>query len=323
MKKFLLKLFRFILPILLIAYPLDFFISYNLKKSNASNGELQVWNDIYTGEAGCDVAVYGSSRAALHINPQILEDSLHRRAYNFGFIGYSFWMEYLRHSEFFKYNAKPKQIIVSLDVFSLTNKLNVLYEADQFLPFLLANGDMQSYASKSAGYSVNGYTKFDCYLPLLRYVGKRESLLNSVENMFNPEIEVYKMRKRGFVPRDKDWDDEFDEKLYPRKQIRVTFEPKAVELFEKFINECKNSNIDLIFVYTPEYIERREWVTNRNDVINLYKEFAAKYNLVFLDYSDDEMSYDKKFFFDSFHLNAKGADVFTTKLAAELKELGH
>ena len=301
---------------MVIAYPLDLFISDNLKNSHDDLGEIEVWNDIYQSKADCEIAIYGSSRAAVHINSKILGDSLNKSVYNFGMNGGPFVLQYLRHLEFLKYNAKPKQIILSVDDYTLVYKSAALYNPEQFLPYLLANSDMQKFAS-TTDYADNGYTKFDCYLPLVRYTGKSESLFRSVENMFSPHTR--QRRERGFYALDKEWNDRFSQKI----KYQIAFIPKTVELFEKFINECKNLNIDLILVFTPEYIESQEVVSNRHEIIDLYKNFASKYNLIFLDYSSDELSFSKEFFADSFHLNKKGADIFTAKLAAKLKELGY
>jgi hypothetical protein len=177
MKKFILKTLCFFLPAIILAYPLDFVMSYYLSQSKSYPGEYEVWNDIYNANANCDIAIYGSSRAWVHIDPEILSDSLVNKAYNFGMDGHNFWMQYLRYLEHVKYNKKPSTIILSVDMFSL-QKRNDLFQLDQFLPYMLWNSNIQEYTS-----SYIGYNKFDYYLPLIRYSGKYKALTLIKENI--------------------------------------------------------------------------------------------------------------------------------------------
>ena len=144
----------------------DYFISNNHKKNHKYPGEIEVWNDIYAGNINSEIAIYGSSRAWVHIDPSILEDSLNLKAYNFGIDGHNFWLQYLRHKEYLKYNNAPKIILLSVDVFSLQKRKD-LYELNQFLPFMLWNKNIIKFTS-----SYNGFTYKDYYFPLLRYKGK-------------------------------------------------------------------------------------------------------------------------------------------------------
>lgn len=315
MNKFILRIFWFILPILIIAYPLDLLISHNLKKQNDKEGESEIWNDIYAGRASCDIAVYGSSRASSHINPKILEDSLQKSVYNFGIVAQFFDLQYARHSEFLKYNDKPKIIILSLDTFSLIKRTD-LYMPEQFLPYMLFNERVRK--------QLSGYDEFseaDYYLPLARYAGKTQSLNRTLRNVFKSEEDAHKRKYKGYYGITSEWNDELDRINHIREKHKMFLDPTVVALFERFINECKNSGIDLVFVYTPEYIENRQYIGNRDEIMEIYRQFSIKYDLLFLDYSNDELCFRKENFFDSVHLTGKSVDIFTAKLAADLKKL--
>jgi hypothetical protein len=105
MKKFVLKIFIFLLPILLLPYPIDIIFSKYLSESKYyAKGEVKVWKDIYDGKINSDCVIYGSSRAWRHISPQIIKDSLLVSSYNLGVDGLNFPIQYLRHKELLKYN---------------------------------------------------------------------------------------------------------------------------------------------------------------------------------------------------------------------------
>lgn len=162
MKKFLIKSFWFIFPILVSAYPLDLLISHNLRKTKDNFGDREVWKDIYEGKANCEIAIYGSSRAAVHINSKILENFLHKSAYNFGIGGQNFPLQYFEHNQILKQNIKPQIIILSLDSLTFVEKKSI-FESNQFLPYLLFNEQFRKYFHKYNNFGIS-----DFYLPLNR-----------------------------------------------------------------------------------------------------------------------------------------------------------
>lgn len=314
MKKFLSKTFFFTLPILLLAYPLDYFISKYLSESNYyGKGETKVWKDIYTSNVNTDIAIYGSSRAWIHINPQIIEDSLNLRSYNLGIDGHNFWLQYFRHKELIKHNEKPKYIVLSLDMFTFQKRTD-LYNYEQFLPFILQNKDINEYTS-----SYFGFSYYDKNLPLVRYLYEKDALIASIKSFTN--LENAPARNKGYMGFNLNWNYDFDIAKSKFESYKIELDSSTINLFEQFVNECKIDKIKLILVYSPEYIEGQFFVKNREEVISKFKYFSKKYNLTFIDYSNDEISRQKKYFYNASHLNKKGSTIFTKKLCKDLKVL--
>jgi hypothetical protein len=312
MKQFIIKTFLIALPIIILAFPLDFLFSYYLKKTNRYMGEIEVWDDIYNSKASSGIAVYGSSRAWVQFDPQIIGDSLKRTAYNFGLNGHHFWLQYLRFKETLKYNEKPELIILAVDENSLVNRPD-LFCPDQFLPYMLYNKDIFDFTSSYIGYQHSDY-----YLPLIRYAGKRSALNIIFDNAINGQ-DTNKYRTRGFTSMHAVWNAALD--TVKRNYYKVEPDPASVELFERFIKECRQLKIKLVFVFAPEHIIWQQHVLNHADFINLYAAYAKKYNLNFLNYTDDTICQDRGMFYNSFHLNAEGANIFSKQLAHDLKNL--
>ncbi len=179
MKVFIKQLTIFLLPILVISIPLDVYLSVQLKKSkDYAAGEYSVWNSLFDGKVNSDVVIYGSSRAWVHIDPQMIEDKLNLSAFNLGLDGHNFWLQYLRHKILIEYNPHPKTIILSVDVFSLEKRKD-LFNADQFLPYMLFNNLIKHYVE-----SYQGYSLFDSYLPIVRFHGRRDAIFQAVKNSF-------------------------------------------------------------------------------------------------------------------------------------------
>ena len=122
----------------------DIIYSNTLKKKALFSGEVQEWNHVNKGDIKADLAVFGSSRAMIHINPQILQDSLQMEAYNLGLNGSKFKMQYYRFLKYLQNNPHPKAIVWNLDTFSFSH-INEVFQPNQYVPFMLWNYKLYTY----------------------------------------------------------------------------------------------------------------------------------------------------------------------------------
>ena len=77
---------------------------------------------------------------------------------------------------------------------------------------------------------------------------------------------------------------------------------------EDLVRLCQQRGIQLIFVYSPEYIEMQKLTRNRGEVFDGFRELANRYNFPLWDYSDWKYAGDTTYFQNSQHLNAEGAE---------------
>ena len=313
MKKFIIKMCIFFLPIIVLAFPLDIFISTNLKHSNKfAEKEYPTWNAIFEEKVNSNILIFGSSRAWIHINPTIMSDSLHISTYNLGIDGHNFWLQYLRYQQLLKFDKRPKLIICSLDYFTL-KKNKDLYNSEQFLPYMLWNDDI-----KKATESYNGFSFMDYEVPLIRYYGKHKAVETSIR-FFSGHLNNPITRVKGYQGRDENWNSDFDIAKAVMKSLEVKLDHNTIVLFENFLKECRANNTKLVFVYTPEYIEGQKFVKNRKQIMGIYKKFSKQYNIPFYDFSNAPISYQKKYFYNASHLNKTGSELFTNEFVDTLK----
>ncbi len=313
MKTFIKKILFFLFPIVLLSYFLDVFISNNLKKSNQfAKKEFSTWNAIFEGKINSDFLIYGNSRAWVHFNATMMTDSLFVPTYNLGINGHGFWLQYFRHSLLLIKNPKPKIIIVAIDEFCLEKRKD-LYNSEQFLPYMLWNA-----AIKKTTNSYEGFVSMDFELPLIRYYGKTEALETAFCSFFG-NLNNPVQRVRGYQGQIRIWNKDLKKAKSTIKKYEVKVDLPTLVLFEKFIVECKSQNIKLIFVNAPEYIEGQKFVRNRAEVLAIYTKLSKQYRIPLYDYSNDTISFQKKYFYNSVHMNKTGADLFTTKLIDTIK----
>ncbi len=303
------------MPIFLVSYFIDIFISDNLKKSNIyAQEEYTTWNDLFNGKINSDIVIYGSSRAWTQIDPVMISNSLHIPTYNLGIDGHNFWLQYLRHLFLLKNNQKPKLIVQSLDIYTL-GKRSDLYNPDQFLPYMLWNNEI-----KNATISYNGFNLIDYEIPLIRYFGKSDAILTALNLFIRPQSNKVG-RINGYQAKDLSWNGDFEKAQKAMKFYEVSLDTATINLFERFLKEVEKNNIKIMFVYSPEYIEGQKFVKNRNPIIKLYQEISKKHNIPFYDYSSDSISLNKNYFYNASHLNKTGAELFTKKLIRNIASI--
>lgn len=314
MKIFLRRIALFLLPIVVLLYPIDLLLSYWYKFTHREPGDLEVWNAIYEGTAKCDIAIYGSSRAWVQIDPQILSDSLNASVYNFGMDGQNFLMQYMRHKEFLQYNPFPKHIVLSVDVFSLSKKEGV-YQLKQFLPFVLWNSNMAEVTVHA-----NGFKWIEPILPLVRYSGYRDVFLHAWNNAQGQQSqEAY--RNNGYRGMDRHWTDDFENAKKRQAITQFKMDPNIVRKLDNLIAECAEAGARITFVYCPEHILGQQYVSNREEIIENFRSIAKKNNIQFLDYSDMALCQDTAYFYNASHLNREGSRLFSMQLAHDLRQL--
>lgn len=307
--KYIKYFFILLLGFYLALVCLDISYSNQLKKLPLFSGEVQEWNKIEKGKTNPQLAIFGSSRAFIQINPYILENNLKLKTYNFGLNGSKFKMQFYRFKLYLKNNTKPKIVVWNLDTFSFSH-IDSVFQPNQYAPFILSNFKLYN--------TIKEYkdTHFlDFILPLYRYRDQKywnDQIKRSKKEKLNKQG---CFRNNGFKSYDREWNVNW-KKL---KHKPSNFSQTDYLLLNQLIKLCQKNNIQLIFILSPEYYKGQLYMTNRQQIIRQYKSTISKYNLPFIDYSQDSISNQKKYFYNTTHMNYKGANAFSLKLAKDLK----
>lgn len=294
------------------AYVADTVLSESLKKY--PKGELGIWNKIFAGKVNSEIVIYGASRAAAHFDSRLMEEGLGMTVYNLGIHAHNFWLQYLRHCMLLKYNTKPKVIVLEVGLITI-DKRKDLHDPDQFIPYMLEDSQV-----KYAISSYEGYGYLDFYIPLLRYYGKVELCVQALIQFLLPSYYVSD-RIKGYQGVDLAWNGDWNRAKLTMNGWKGGIDPDTVRLLDSFLEECGALGIQVIFVSSPEFIEAQQYVTNRDQIFSIFKAMSTKYNIPYLDYSKHSISYKTEYFYNSSHMNKKGAELFTKKLILDLKPL--
>lgn len=309
MGKFLIKTSLY----LLIVFSLFTFIFYitNTGLQKSEYGNLKEWKEIISGDINSKILVQGSSRARVQYNTVIIDSLLHTDSYNMGINGSPFDIQYLRFKTYLEKNQTPEIIIQNVDL-DLLNKNSTVFQKYQFLPFL-NNKKFKTLLLENGIIS-----KYDYLFPLFRYYGQPKALQTGFLEYFG--LKHYKsLSSKGFVGVDKQWDGTNFERKKRTGINKWSIDPDLEKVFINFLKECKIKNIRVVLVYAPIYHELQEHTINFKDSELYYKNIAKKNDLLFLNYSNDTISFKKRYFYNATHLNSKGAEIFTKKLTNDIK----
>lgn len=307
MRKFLIKLGITAIALLAIAWGLDQIITQNLRRSDARM--FCTYNAIYSDTLQCDAVVMGSSRGQVQYDVRILDSIVGLNCYNLGVDGKCIDAEVVIYNAYRRHAPKPRLIIQNIDWGTL--QMSNGYEREQYLPYL-DKDDLYEQTSKN-----EGFTWADRWLPLVCYAGYHNVIFEGLglpAKMARPE-NIYK----GFIAVDAQWDGSAFKNI---DTLGFECNPQAVTIFEKYLAQCQKDGIRVVMVYAPFYIGATHKMGSAVDsMFALYQSYADRYGCDILNYIYDSISYDTLNFYNASHLNRRGSELFSTKLAHDLKEI--
>ncbi len=245
----------------------------------------------------------------------------------------------------FNYGSPSESIIQSY------YKLKHILERSGKKPeYLLLQGDISSFGPKIANrYEYNfQWKKYIDYIELARIKQDRDILFKWMEGKFFSYVGNYKdiqlsilyrikMQNiemyRGFRPhRDyRNFADEPDRQKEAWKKATLFlsgesyFDPTIRAYFEMIMQLCQEHGVKVYVIRIPmskEFYEEELKIVPAGQLYREVEEIAQQYPVFsgILDYHD--MFFDHpEYFFDPDHLNVKGSDLFTERLAADLTEI--
>lgn len=292
---------------------LDVIVTKGLRKSNAF--EFNELTMIHNSQIDANLIINGSSKALCQFDPKIIDEMLSVKSYNFGMNGTGLELQNLVYNLYRKYNKKPDYIIQVVSSGTLKETEN-MHEFKRYSPYL--NDSLV----REKALVLNGFNKVDLYIPFIKYSGFSIEIINGIFNFIGIKLPSDKNKKyKGYFSHNAQWNNSFEKfkEKYPNG-LELIIDKELIELLDTSVKKAIQEGTNYIMIYPPTYYEAQLYITNREGIINIYKEIAINNNIIFLDFSSDELTKSKEYFYDSQHLNKKGAELFTKKLSLRIKE---
>lgn len=296
MKKFLIQLFLFLLLFTGIDYALGEVLRYGEAHAIGGKTERNYYINHQTHE---DILFFGSSRSMNHYVPKVFEDSLGMTAYNCGEDETGIVCFYPKLN-LIKQRYTPKVIIYDVYYVDLLDSLR--FQNIDFLKTLKT-----SYGSTAVDSIFNRYEPSSQYKMCSKLFRYNSNFLNILmdnarkTNWFSKGFYLLNTNQMQQEP------------VVDNSHHKYYYDAEKLSLLEKFIVENKDS-IRLYFAISPEYGRTND------EMFQPVKDLCNKYSIPLLNhYCDTMFTRNKELFGNQNHLNQKGATLYSSQLANEIK----
>jgi hypothetical protein len=250
-----------------------------------------------------EIVVLGSSRAHRHYHPGIIKTELGVSCYNAGVPGQGIIFSSLIQQMKLTHEVKPDLIILDLENIALFEFEQHYDRISDFSPYYWEYRDiLKPIIGKNSQF-------IDLQMAF------KSLRLNSTILLFLKHITGRIKDSMGYIPlygkmasyKEKE---EFE---YSDSVLDSGF----MDALEIHITNAKENDVEIIIVCSPLFYKDE----SQNRSLEKIKEITAKHKVRFIDYSIDERFNNKpELFANSYHLNNKGAELFSRVLAERIKK---
>lgn len=256
-------------------------------------------------EINDDVLIMGASVAVNNYDPQIFEDTLGMSCFDCGRQANGIFLMY-SHLSFITRRYSPKLIIYDISPeYDLDLYISPTDSTNRNLEHLLwLRPELHDDAVKAIFRDISMEEYHKMHINTCRYNGLAWRL-------FSDFLFSAPNNDKGHEGLD-------GHSLYDSEyilQIRP-FDPIKLNYWDKFITLCREKGIQMVFVMSP--IHGNSNSHNQRRLL----QFASQYGIPVISHvTDNRFNQRKDIFWNTRHLNSKGAEIYSRQVASEIKQL--
>lgn len=294
MKRFVYKVVIFILGLVVLDWLIGLGGRYLV--NHAKGGDTGL-NTYICRKMTEECLIFGSSRGMHHYDPNIITDSLDMTCWNCSLDGNGIILMYGRY-RLLSERYTPKMIIYDVCTsFDLMPDDNSKY----------LGGLRYFYGEPAVDtifWDVDPKERYKMLSSCYRYNSQWLQLISD-------NIHPLQTDDKGYRPMDKEL--LYEPKVSKSAPEDIQYDSLKLAYLEKLVVACQQRGTKLIFAVSPSYGQTDD------AIYNPLKDICTAYNVPLLNhYCDSNFVFDKSLFYDSWHMNRKGATIYTKKLVEEL-----
>lgn len=298
-KRTVIYLFVFVI----IIYAVREIVYSGVRKNKA--GLYEKLNTMFLKKNAYDVVFLGSSRAETHFDPKIFDSITGAFSYNIGVTGGTPRISYGVLKAYCSKSKSPKHVVFDLDFHFLKKGVDTIRYFSRYFPYL----DNEVLLKEFNGID-DRFISFK-YNPLysLPYSNIR-MLAASLHGWLNRPGKYDSIYYKGYV------NDVFQNpQKIEQKPFYGFIHPRERQYIDSIILFCKQAKIDLVLMTSPMYKGGEVAMLNKQSVVSQLKNIAIINKLEYWDMSKSAYSNRSDYFRDTYHMNGKGARLFTLGFA--------
>ena len=146
------------------------------------------------------------------------------------------------------------------------------------------------------------------------------NIVNQIKSQKNASL--CPKRINGYVEHNISWikkDYVNFKKMIQKNKSKTLFDLKhyseGLNVLSEIIKDCEVNKIRVIFVWSPSFYEQQKYMpNNKKNIDQILKNISKKNNINYFNYSKDSLCQNKKYFYNSAHLNKNGVQLFSKKI---------
>lgn len=297
MKRFLINIFQFGIVFFLIdkIFFLFLFISPGLEKDDRLE-------KLINGEINKDVIIIGSSRGARNLIANEIEIKTGKETFNLSYPGSNIEFHEFILRTLLKYNQKPETIILSIDDPTfLLDDVSLEFRYERFYPLMKYNYLVQEMINRGEkNYLAKYFALGRISKTNISFQEKQFSSLDTLTSCGSMPISFTQP----------EYNFKFDS--IPQKYPIFLEEENRINAYIKFQERCKEENIRLITVFSPNYRAHNLGFENR------VRELTMDNNLLYIYDLTNNVYKNQSYYYDETHLKNDGALIFTNEIVSNL-----
>lgn len=259
---------------------------------------------VIKGEVNKELIILGSSRGAGNIIAGQIQKETKLTSYNLSYPGSDVLFHEFLLKSLLKFNHKPKKIIFSIDnPTEFLNEKSLLFRFDRLYPLSKYNYINKELVDRKERNVLS-------WLFCLGRLNKNSFALQQISAPNeNPILPCGSMPFIKKLPNAKLTFSNSIEKYDTKKELS-----EKLQAFKNIQNSCKENNIQLIFVFSPNY------KTFNANFEKRFRKLMLPENKIVV-YDQTNPIYKKEnYYFDVSHLMKNGATIFTNEIVAFIKK---
>ncbi len=299
------KIFRFIFPLLILLFGLNWLLIFGAR--NSRNSWFGKVNQIANCELDPEIMIFGPSVSEVGVDPRILNFRTNYSVYNCSIDG-TRYIQLKGIMDQFNSYSKNNKIIVLMEtlftfepvfgVFELQRYLGQINKDKIFEPLYEIQPDLLWKAKYVPFYNFiianQGFYK----QAWLGY--KNICVSESIDTLY------------GYTPVEKDFD---GSGLKAKKKFNIIIDKVIVQKYINSINSFKRKGHSVVIVLTPAFKEILSNYTNTEPLINTLDSVSKITGAKFWNFTNSEIGADRANYYNVSHLNVNGARLFSENLA--------
>jgi len=258
-----------------------------------------------------NLLLVGSSRMLVHLDPAILDSATKLNSYNYGLNAGTIKTCFNVISYALHFQKKVKAVVLNID-YNMFDIDQDPYKDAYYYPYEHNGIDFKLNNSGNVHlvHAVH-FMDMSLYDDFVKFA--------SVDGMIRPGRTVQGLFK-GYYPH-RTLNDFADIKSAPVEKVKIPFPETGLKLLENCISLCKQQKVNLVLVLAPYYKKRAPeyFYSNYFDIIEAVLKLSKQQNIPFFDFRSLFLKGDSGYFYNTNHLNIKGASVYSAAVGDSLR----